>query len=432
MIPRTSIPLDELEKVAEGYQPYTGEAIISFHSSSEPQREIIEVHLRPITVAEVRANQFTICRFSRVPPHIVKPVPKASLSAHQQDNVPEQSPPKRKRKRKQPLQSTDSREPIQNAIKMFLDKTQRGLKRLAQRNGSSLNKVGYDDIIELLQEKSASQINAVVNKLISHAGPLALVIYSILAETNYKWSAAREVEDKGIVEAVIAGLLGKGIEVPEQLELFNPVATLSWILQEDYQSLCQELGLANFSSLDPRGADGMIKELPLGPAMVQARLPTNVIRVPERGAWLLKAKENALQDGNPEKRQRQAVLKNGPCIGSDLHQTYVPTDDGGSADLRLRSNSFDDMLWENPENGEHYPCELCGIAMSSLGCSCNMPLPAGGAGVLFGEERFSMTNEVDAIQIPNYPELPIWLKDPAANMDSIILPLDSQGTINLR
>lgn len=53
-------------------------------------------------------------------------------------------------------------------------------------------------------------------------------------ETKYKWSEVGYVKDEKVVEDVVAGVLRQAIEVPEHCELFNPVAALSWILQEEY------------------------------------------------------------------------------------------------------------------------------------------------------------------------------------------------------
>ncbi|KAK8121327.1 hypothetical protein PG999_005447 [Apiospora kogelbergensis] len=424
--------------------------------------------------------------------HTTKPAPETLLPTHEQDNFPNQSSRYRKRRTNQPSSPTDSQIPVSKTVQTFLNKVQTGLKRLASpKKGLNVSEATNDDILQLLpttstkrrdlesiiaelkrikeaksasaarddwrlehlircirmicrarhqlsvsddpqgnqkrQETAASKINKVVNCLIPQAGPLALVVYSALAETKYKWDGARMVGD---VEDVVAGIRRKAIEVPEQLELFNPVLALSWILQEDYQSICKELDLVNFTALCVEGADGIFKGLPLGFAMAHACLPNKAIQVPEKSTWLLEAIDDAFQYGNPRKRQRQAAVVDDPCTRSDLHQGCAPTDDGSSADLGLRSNSFDDMLWENPGNGEYHPCELCDIAMSSLGCSCNMPLSTGGAGVLFSEEGLSMTNEEDSIQLLSYPELPFWLTDPAANMNSVILHLDSQCTIN--
>lgn len=170
--------------------------------------------------------------------HTVKPEPNALLSAYQQDNVPGQ-PPSKKRKRNQP------QDIVKKTANAFLTKVQSGIKRLAHPKGSSLNEATSDDIFEICtvtgviqrdlnviirkltlikNQKSASaakddwklehlircirnicrdrgelsvsddpnnalkrremvayRINAVVNKLVPHAGPLALIIYSALA-----------------------------------------------------------------------------------------------------------------------------------------------------------------------------------------------------------------------------------------------------------
>ncbi|KAK8007253.1 hypothetical protein PG989_001243 [Apiospora arundinis] len=216
------------------------------------------------------------------------------------------------------------------------------------------------------QETAASQINKVVDRLIPAAGPLALVVYSALAETKYKWAEAGLAEDIQDVEGVVIGLLSISIEVPAQLELFNPLVSVSRILREDYQTLCWELGLPKFITLGIGGNNRMFNELPLSLAMEQAQSKNNAIWIPKKDTWLLEATDGALQDGTPKKRQRQAAAVDDHCTKSNLHRGRAPTDDGSSTDLGEQNAFGFDASLLSPEIGHRGVLgEPCNTATSA-------------------------------------------------------------------
>lgn len=62
---------------------------------------------------------------------------------------------------------------------------------------------------------------------------------------NFSWSEISTIEGAGRVDGIVnhvsEAVMDIGFQLPESITLFNPAATLSWLLGERYASNCPTL-----------------------------------------------------------------------------------------------------------------------------------------------------------------------------------------------
>ncbi|KAI1416936.1 hypothetical protein F5Y13DRAFT_153379 [Hypoxylon sp. FL1857] len=144
------------------------------------------------------------------------------------------------------------------------------------------------------QERSVSRMNRIVNKLAVEVGAMALLFYSSYSTINYKWHEAGGYEEYAdeIDHGIIQGILANTLTIPENFCLFNPFAYLSWILDENYVQICNELGVENLSSLGTCIGDGPPREVPLNVALELLPPGSNWSRMHHGGRVRLVSKED--------------------------------------------------------------------------------------------------------------------------------------------
>ncbi|KAI5923718.1 hypothetical protein F4810DRAFT_710462 [Camillea tinctor] len=122
------------------------------------------------------------------------------------------------------------------------------------------------------QTRATSRMNGIVNKLASRIGARALLFYKSFAATNYKWQEAGENEDNAedIDERIVEGILASKIEILQNLDVFNPFAFLSLILEESYIGICETLGVRNLSCHHTDSGAGPYQGLSLNIALDSA------------------------------------------------------------------------------------------------------------------------------------------------------------------
>ncbi|RYP02438.1 hypothetical protein DL765_010740 [Monosporascus sp. GIB2] len=177
-------------------------------------------------------------------------------------------------------------------------------------------------------------INSIANELCAPIPPDTLVhrcgnkVYAGLARANHSISEMHKVGQERrskFVKMVADGLRGKLPDLPDEEPIYNPAAVISFLWNEPYERLCQELGLDNLIRFGkPTSIHRLYKTSTPAPSEADTRLYTYAI--PFQSICPSRANSDA-DDGHNPAGGRSLICRERKSPGSDATQCIHPPAD---------------------------------------------------------------------------------------------------------
>ncbi|KAI1839451.1 hypothetical protein JX266_014338, partial [Neoarthrinium moseri] len=166
---------------------------------------------------------------------------------------------------------------------------ERGMKMLVVE--SDLDNRDISTYLKVIQ--ADYRLKRDLEALADDIGGAALVIFAAAAVSGFKFNDARDVGYINLARDIRQGILRNDVPIACGIKMFNPALVLSEFLQENYEDLCEELGLENLSKLHSMNGKGVFWESTL--AEVMAKIPSSRVEepLPDTSLWIIRGSHNA-------------------------------------------------------------------------------------------------------------------------------------------